>query len=145
MNKIYNVAIVSNCNGLITFEAIKSFLSYDLATNYIKAVYNSKIKSLNEYSEITKDEYCLEGFEVECEWFGIKDGYIASLTEETIIQENDAPYSLYVNCECVGEFNSLEEAKSEANFYLEENPNALIDVYSFNDYECKNAVWWKNE
>ena len=37
-------------------------------------------------------------------------------------------YYLYVNCDCIGEYESLEEAKEEADKELGLDEDAVIDV-----------------
>lgn len=56
-------------------------------------------------------------------------------------EDNGAPYYLYVNYECVGEYEDYEEAEREAQIYLEEDPEAVVDI---NDCTDENSVFGVN-
>ena len=48
--------------------------------------------------------------------------------------DTDAPYGLYIDYDCVEEFNSLTDAEKGFNNAVKENPDSIIDILS-NDGE----------
>ena len=54
---------------------------------------------------------------------------------------NGAPYYLYVDYDCVGEYDSLDDAYKEAMLYYERDETAIIDI---NDCTDENSVWGVN-
>lgn len=52
--------------------------------------------------------------------------------------DNGAPYYLYINYDCIGEYENFDEAKSEAISYHKRYPNAIIDI---NDNTDENSVF----
>ena len=52
--------------------------------------------------------------------------------------DNGGPYYLYVNYDCIGEYDNYNEAKNDAIRYHKKYPDAIIDV---NDNTDENSVF----
>ena len=52
--------------------------------------------------------------------------------------DNGAPYYLYVDYECVGEYDNYDDAERDAIRYHKKNPDAVIDI---NDNTDENSVF----
>ena len=66
---------------------------------------------------------------------------VKKVLRESIEMDNGAPYYLYVNYDCVGEYDSLDDAKKEAILYYRRDKTAVIDI---NDCTDENSVWGVN-
>ena len=56
--------------------------------------------------------------------------------------DNGAPYYLYVNYDCIGEYDSLDDAKKAALRFHGQDKTAVIDI---NDCTDENCVWGVGE
>ena len=60
---------------------------------------------------------------------------------EGIEMDNGAPYYVYIDYDCVKEFNDINKAIKFAKALSEKYPDATIDV---NDSSDENSVWGVN-
>lgn len=54
--------------------------------------------------------------------------------------KSEGMFYVYVNCDCIGEYDSLVSAVAEAENELRFDPDAVIDVLDCDD----NSVWGVN-
>ena len=60
------------------------------------------------------------------------------ILKESAELDNGAPYYLYVDYECVGEYDNYDDAERDAIHYHKNDPDAVIDI---NDNTDENSVF----
>lgn len=68
----------------------------------------------------------------------IVENSIKRVLRESAELDNGAPYYLYVDYDCVGEYVDFNEAKRDAIRYHKKNPDAIIDI---NDNTDDNSIF----
>ena len=66
---------------------------------------------------------------------------VKRVLNEGIEMDNGAPYYVYIDYDCVKEFNDINKAIKFAKALSEKYPDATIDV---NDSSDENSVWGVN-
>ena len=66
---------------------------------------------------------------------------VKRVLKEGIEEDNGAPYYVYIDNDCIKEFNDINKAIKFAKALSEKYPDATIDV---NDSSDENSVWGVN-
>lgn len=66
---------------------------------------------------------------------------VKRVLKEGIEMDNGAPYYVYIDNDCIKEFNDINKAIKFAKALSEKYPDATIDV---NDSSDENSVWGVN-
>lgn len=69
--------------------------------------------------------------------------------------DTDAPYGLYIDYDCVEEFDDLTDAENAFNNAVKENPDSIIDIWQYcfqvkdettnvlcEEYPCNNCPYF---